>query len=59
MTILTPDQRYRLATGYDNIRLERFREHADDGRKFHDIDCIVQIQIQIVLISAYEILISI
>jgi len=55
-TILAPDQRYRSATGYDNIRLERFREHANDGRKFHDIDCVVQIQIQIVLISAYEII---
>ncbi len=58
-TTLTPDQRYRLVTGYENIRLEGFREHADDGRKFDDINCVVQIQIQIVLISAYETLISI
>jgi hypothetical protein len=40
--------------GHGNVRLERFREHADDCREFYNIDCEVQIQSLIVLISAYE-----
>jgi len=44
---------------WHHIRLERLREHADDHGGFHDIDCVVQIQIQIVSFSAYEILIII
>ena len=37
-TILTQSQRYRRKTGHDDVRLERFREHADDCRKFYNID---------------------
>jgi hypothetical protein len=53
-TNLAQNQRCRLKTGHENLRLERFREHADDCREFYDIDREVQIQSQIVLISAYE-----
>ncbi len=31
------------AWGHGNVRLERFREHADDCREFHNIDREVQI----------------
>jgi hypothetical protein len=41
-------------TGHRNVRLERFRERADDHRGFYNIDREVQIQTLIVLISAYE-----
>jgi hypothetical protein len=57
-TILTLLQRRRLMTGGGNIRPEKFREHFEDYRIFHDIKREVQIQIQIVLVSAYEILIK-
>ena len=53
-TTLAPSQRYTLKTGYDNTRLERFRKHADDRGELYNIDREVQIQSQIVLISAYE-----
>ncbi len=46
-------------TGQGNVRLERFREHSDDCREFYNIDGEVQIQSQVVLISAYETLINI
>ena len=52
-TILIPNQRYRLITGRANLRLERFREHLEDRCIFYKIERKVQIQIQIVLISAY------
>ena len=42
--------------GCGNIRPERFREHSEDCRIFYDIKREIQIQIQIVLVSAYEIL---
>ena len=42
--------------GGGNIRPEWFREHSEDYRIFYDIKREVQIQIQIVLVSAYEIL---
>jgi hypothetical protein len=53
-TTLTLIQLYRLMTGGGNIRPERFREHFEDCRSFYNIDREVQIQLQIVLISAYE-----
>jgi hypothetical protein len=37
-TILTPIQRYSVNTGHHNVRLERFREHADDCREFYNIE---------------------
>jgi hypothetical protein len=40
-------------TGGSNVRPEEFREHCEDRRGFHDTDCELQIQIQIVLVSAY------
>jgi hypothetical protein len=40
--------------GHGNVRLERFREHADDCRGFHYIDRKVQIQSLVVSISAYK-----
>ena len=46
-------------TGHGNVRPEKFREHADDCRDFYNIDREVQIQSQIVFISAYETLIKI
>ena len=42
-TILTPIQRYKLLTRGGNVRLERFREHSEDYRKFCSIDHEVQI----------------
>ena len=45
-------------TGGGNIRPERFREHSEDCRIFYDIKRHVQIQVQIVLVSAYETLIE-
>ena len=53
-TSLTLIQRYRLELGHDDVRLERFWDHPDNQREFYDIDCKVQIQIQIFLVSAYE-----
>ena len=58
VTILTLIQRYKLMTGGGNIRPERFREHSEDCRIFYDIKRHVQIQVQIVLVSAYETLIE-
>jgi hypothetical protein len=52
-TILSPIQRYRLMTGGSNVRPEEFREHCEDRRIFYDIERELQIQIQIVLVSAY------
>ena len=40
-------------TGHGNVRLERFREHPNDCRKFYNIDRKVQIESLIVSISAY------
>jgi hypothetical protein len=57
-TILTLLQRRRLMTGGGNIRPEKFREHSKNCRIFYNIKREVQIQIQIVLVSAYEILIK-
>ena len=57
-TILALIQRCRLMTGGGNIRPERSREHSEDCRVFCDIKRETQIQIQIVLISAYETLIQ-
>jgi hypothetical protein len=45
-------------TGGGDIRPEKFREHFEDCRIFYNIKREVQIQIQIVLVSAYEILIK-
>ncbi len=42
------------AGGHDNVRPEWFREHADDYPEFYNIDREIQIQSQIVFISAYE-----
>jgi hypothetical protein len=39
--------------GGSNVRLEEFREHFEDRRVFYEIDRELQIQIQIVLVSAY------
>jgi hypothetical protein len=58
-TILAQNQRSTLKTGHDNVRLERFREHTDDRCELHNIDREVQIQRQVVLISAYETPVSI
>ena len=58
-TILALIQRYGLMTRCGNIRPEWCREHSEDCRIFYDIKRQVQIQIQIVLISAYETLIEI
>ena len=52
-TILSSIQRYRLMTEGSNVRPEEFREHSEDHRVFHDIDRVLQIQILIVLVSAY------
>ena len=54
VTILTLIQRYGIMTESGNIRPERFREHSEDCRGFYNVDREVHIQIQIVLISAYE-----
>ena len=51
---LTLIQRYRLMTGGGSIRPEKFREHSENNRCFYNIGREVQIQIQIVLISAFE-----
>ena len=40
-------------TGGSNVRPEEFREHCEDRPVFYDIDRELQIQIQIVLVSAY------
>jgi hypothetical protein len=52
-TILSPIQRYRLTTEGSNIRPEEFRKHSEDQRVFYEIVREIQIQIQIVLVSAY------
>ena len=36
-----------------NVRPEEFREHSEDQRVFYEIDREIQIQILIVLVSAY------
>jgi hypothetical protein len=45
-------------TGGGNVRPEKFREHFEECRGFYNIDREVQIQLQIVLISAYETLVN-
>jgi hypothetical protein len=42
-----------------NIRPEKIRKHFEDCRFFYYIECEVQIQIQVVLVSAYETMINI